>query len=337
MTEYEGVMVYCEASDNKLSRMAMELIGIGSFLADKLGQKLIAVIIGSEIRKLANEAIAYGADKVYIVEDPLLSDYLTDSYLMVMIKIIKQAMPSIVLLGQTDVGRDLAPRLAFRLNTIATMDCVSLEIDLSNGRLLRTKPVYGGNALEVQLCESDPQIATVRRNMMAPLEKDNSRQGEIIKLAADIDWASVGTKLIDRREEMAAGIKLEDAKVIVTGGRGIGGPNGFIQLEELARVLKGAVGASRPPCSSKWVPDNLQIGITGKIVSPELYIAVGISGSTQHLSGCLESKVIVAINSDPESDIFKVSHYGIVADWKRALPVFTMELKELLAEDYHNI
>ena len=330
MSDNKGVLVHCEVADGNLAPIAKELLGAGSRLAEELGQEVSAVIIGSGIGGLAQEAIAHGAKKVYIVDDPLLNDYLTDSYLNVMQKVINQALPSIVLLGQTQTGRDLAPRLAFRLETAATMDCVALAIDPASKRLLMTKPVYGGNAQAVQVCEADPQIATVRSKAVSPLEKDAGRQGEVINVAAGIDPASIRTKLVDRKIEAAAGIKLEDARVIVTGGRGIGGADGFKQLAELAQMLKGAMGASRPPCDNKWVPDTLQVGLTGKIVSPDLYIAVAVSGSSQHMSGCSGSRVIVAINKDADANIFKVAHYGIVADWKKALPAFTAKVKELV-------
>ncbi|HEX7475989.1 MAG TPA: electron transfer flavoprotein subunit alpha/FixB family protein, partial [Dehalococcoidales bacterium] len=253
----------------------------------------------------------------------------TDSYLNVIERVIKQANPAIVLSGQTASGRDLTPRLAFRLSTAAVLDCVNLAIDPATKRLLMTKPVYGGNAQSIQVCDVDPQIASVRSKAMTPSFKDENRKGEVINVAADIDPAKVRTRVLERKTE-SAGVKLEDACVIVTGGRGIGGPEGFKQLEELARTLKGAVGASRPACDNKWVPDSLQVGLTGKIVSPDLYIAVAVSGSSQHLSGCSGSKVIVAINKDPEANIFKVAHYGIVADWKKALPAFTAKVKELV-------
>jgi electron transfer flavoprotein alpha subunit len=330
MADYKGILVYCEIADGKLAHISTELLGAGSRLASDLGQEVSAVIIGSNISGLAQEAIAYGAKKVYVVDDPLLKDYLTDSYLAAMEKVVKQAMPAIVLLGQTQTGRDLTPRLAFRLNTAATMDCIALAIDPASKRLLQTKPVYGGNAQAVQVCQTDPQIATVRSKAMAPLEKDTARTGEVVNVAAGIDAASIRTRLLDRKIEAAAGIKLEDARVIVTGGRGIGGPDGFKQLSELAQALKGAMGASRPPCDNKWVADTLQVGLTGKIVSPDMYIAVAVSGSSQHMSGCSGSRVIVAINKDAEANIFKVAHYGIVADWKKALPAFTAKVKELV-------
>jgi electron transfer flavoprotein alpha subunit len=331
MAEYKGILVYCEAANGKLEPIAAELLGAGSRLAAETGEALSAVIIGSGVSALAQEAIACGASKVYVVDDPLLKDYLTDAYLKVMDNVVKQAMPKIVLLGQTQAGRDLTPRLAFRLNTAAVMDCIALAVDPATKRVLMTKPVYGGNAQAIQVCESDPQIATVRSKSMAPLVKDASRKGEIVTIAAGLDPAAVRTRVLDRKIEAGAGIKLEDAHIIITGGRGIGNADGFKQLAELAAVLKGAVGASRPPCDNKWVPDSMQIGLTGKIVGPDVYIAIGVSGSSQHLSGCSGSKVIVAINKDADANIFKVANYGIVADWKKALPAFTAKVKQLVA------
>jgi electron transfer flavoprotein alpha subunit len=325
-----GVLVLCEVAECKLASISLELLGAGARLAKELGQPLDAVLVGSSISGLAQEAIAYGADKVFVVDDPFLKDYLTDSYLIVIEKVINQANPAIVLLGQTASGRDLTPRLAFRLNTAAVMDCVDLAIDSATQRLLMTKPVYGGNAQSIQVCEVDPQIASIRSKAMTPNIRDENRKGEVINIAPGIDPAKVRTRVLERKIE-STGVKLEDACVIVTGGRGMGGPDGFKQLEELARTLKGAVGASRPACDNKWVPDSLQVGLTGKIVSPDLYIAVAVSGSSQHLSGCSGSKVIVAINKDPEANIFKVAHYGIVADWKKVLPAFTAKVKELVA------
>lgn len=329
MAGNQGILVYCEADENKLASISIELLGVGNRLALELEQDLSAVIIGSEIWELASDAIAYGAKKIYIIDDPFLKEYLSDSYMQVMERVISHTQPQIVLFGQTHIGRDLTPRLAFRLKTAAVLDCIGLDVDPQTRRLLMTKPVYGGNALSVQVCECDPQIASVRSKVMPPSEKDEKRRGEIVNICADINKASVRTRVLDRKVETAASVKLEDARVIVSGGRGIGGPDGFKQLEELSKLLKGVVGASRPPCDNKWVSDSLQIGLTGKIVSPELYIAVALSGSSQHLSGCSGSKVIVAINKDPEANIFSVAHYGIAADWKKALPVFINRIKQL--------
>ncbi len=332
MSEYKGIMIHGEVIEGKLSAMATELLGCGRKLADDLGKELCAVLVGSDVGSSAQEAIAFGADKVYVVDDPLLKDYQTDSYVLVLEKVVTQAMPQIILLGQTTIGRDLAPRLAFKLRTAATMDCVELAIDPDSKRLWQTKPVYGGNAQAIFTSESDPQIATVRAKAMSPLEPDASRKGKVVTIEAGLDPSAIRTKVLEKVTEEVEGIKLEDAPVVVSGGRGIGGAEGFQQLAELAKLLKGAVGASRPACDSGWVPDTSQVGLTGKIVTPDLYIAIGISGSSQHLAGCSSSKTIIAINKDAEANIFKAAHYGIVGDWKKVLPAFTEKVKELLAE-----
>ena len=331
MSEYKGVMVYGEVTNGKLSAITTELLGCGRKLSDDLGQELCAVLVGSGISGLAQEAIAFGADKVYVIDDPLLKDYQTDSNVLVIEKLVKQVMPQILILGQTSIGRDLAPRLAFRLETAASMDCVELAIDPDSKLLLQTRPVYGGNARAIFTCESYPQIATVRAKTMAPLARDASRKGEVITIEAGLDPSVIRTKVVEKVPEEVAGIKLEEAGVVVTGGRGIGGAEGFKQLEELAKLLKGAIGATRPPCDNGWVPDGAQVGLTGKIVAPDLYIAVALSGSSQHMSGCSGSKNIIAINKDPEANIMKVARFGIVGDWKKVLPAFTEKVKELLA------
>jgi len=331
MAEYSGVMVYCEVKEEKLAVIATELLGCGRKLADDLGQELSAVLLGNGISSLAQEVVAFGADKAYVVNDPLLQDYQADSYVLVIEKVIKQVMPQILLLGQTFTGRELAPRLAFGLGTAAALDCVELSIDPESKLLLQTKPVWGGNALGTYICESFPQIATVRTKAMSPLERDDSRQGEVIAIDDSLDSLAIRTKVLEKVPEEVRGIKLEDAKVIVSGGRGIGSVEGFKQLEELAKILNGAVGASTPPCDNGWVPFGARIGLTGKTVTPDLYIAVAISGSSQHISGCSGSKNIVAINMDANANIFKVAHFGVVGDWKKVLPVFTEKVKEFLA------
>ncbi len=331
MTENKGVMVYCESTGGRLAAIATEGLGCGRKLADEIGQELSAVVAGTEVESLANQAISFGADKVYVIEDPLLKDYHADSYLAVMEKVVKEAKPQILILGQTTIGRDLAPRLAFRLETAVTLDCIELAIDAESKRLLQTKPVYGGNALAVFMSDTDPQIATIRTKAMTPLPPDTSRKGEIIKIDAGLDPSAIRTRVLDKVVEEAEGIKLEDAEAVIAGGRGIGGAEGFQQLAELAQLLKGAVGATRPPCDNGWVPDTVQIGLTGKIIAPELYIAVAISGSSQHLSGCSGSKTVVAINKDAEANIFREARFGVVGDWKKVLPAFTEKVKELLA------
>jgi len=331
MAEYSGVMVHAEVAEGKLATIATELLGCGRGLADNLGEELSAVIIGSGVSSLAQEAFAFGADKVYIVDDVLLQDYQTDAYVPVMEKVVRQAMPRILLVGQTSIGRDLAPGLAFRLETAATMDCIELAIDPGSKRLLRTKPVYGGNARAVFTSELDPQIATVRTKAMTPLEPDTSRKGEVVTVEAGMDSSTVRTRVLEKVKQEVEGISLEAAEVVVSGGRGMGSAEGFKQLEELAGLLKGAVGASRPPCDNNWVPDVRQVGRTGKIVAPDLYIAVALSGSSQHMAGCSGCKNIVAINKDPEANIFREARFGVVGDWKKVLPALTEKVRELVS------
>jgi electron transfer flavoprotein alpha subunit len=330
MSEYQGVAVYCEAKGEALLPIAAEALGIGRRLADSLGQPLSALLLGSGIKALAERAIAAGADKVYVVDSPLLKDYVSDAFVSALEKAVGQIKPQVLIMGQTDAGRELAPRLAFRLGTAATLDCVELAIDPETKRLLQTKPVYGGNARAVYTCDTDPQVVTIRTKAFAAMAPDASRRGEVISLAAAPDAPAIRTKVLQRTVEEAAGIKLEDASVVVSGGRGIGGTEGFAQLKELARLLKGAMGASRPPCDNGWVPDTLQVGLTGKIIAPEVYIAVAISGSSQHMSGCSGSKTIIAINKDREANIFRHARLGVVGDWKKVLPAFTAKIKELV-------
>ncbi|MCJ7655082.1 MAG: electron transfer flavoprotein subunit alpha/FixB family protein [Dehalococcoidia bacterium] len=331
MAEYKGVMVYGELAEGKISSITTELLGCGRRLADELKEDLLCILAGDKLDEAPKKAIAFGADKVYTAEDPLLKEYQTDSYVTVMEKAAKDISPRILLFGQTSVGRDLAPRLAFRLGTSLSMDCIELSIDPGTKLLQQTRPVYGGNARATFTSETFPQMATVRKKAMSPLEPNESRKGEIAPIKVELDPAKVRTKVLETVKEEVTGGKLEDAQAIVAGGRGIGSPDGFKQLEELAKALKGAVGASRPPCDNKWVPDTMQVGLTGKIVAPELYIAVGVSGASQHLAGCSGAKNIIAINKDPEANIFREARFGVVGDWKQVLPAFSEKVKELLA------
>ncbi|RLC93316.1 MAG: electron transfer flavoprotein subunit alpha [Chloroflexi bacterium] len=331
MADYKGVLICGDVVEGKLAAITGELLGCGRKLADTLGEELSAVLVGSGVKGLAQEAIAQGADKVYVVDDPLLQNYQPDVYVAAVEKAVKQVMPKILLMGQTSVGRDLAPRLAFRLDTVLSMDCVDLDIDPDSKLLLQTRPVYGGNARAIFTTDRMPQMATVRSKAMSALEPDASRQGEVIEVPAEIDESVVRVRFVEKVKEEVAGVKLEDAPVVVSGGRGMGGPEGFQQLEELARLFKGAVGSTRPAVDNGWVPSTTQVGLTGKIVTPDLYIAVALSGSSQHMAGCSGAKTIVAINKDPEANIFREAGFGIVGDWKQALPAFKEKVKELLA------
>ncbi|MCL0081702.1 electron transfer flavoprotein subunit alpha/FixB family protein [Dehalococcoidia bacterium] len=332
MAENKGVLIVGELSDGKLASITAELLGIGRKLADDLDEGLSAVFIGNGITDVAGEAITLGADKVYVIDDPLFKDYVTDSYVGALEKLSNDQAPEILLLGQTSMGRDLAPRLAFRLGTAVTLDCVDLVLDPDTKLLQKSKPVYGGNAMAVYVSEEGrPQMATIRPKAMEPLEQDVSRKGEVIPFDPALDESAVRARVVEKVKEEVVGIKLEDADVVICGGRGIGSAEAFEQLNELAKILNGAVGATRPPCDSGWVPAHVQVGLTGKLVSPTLYIGIALSGSSQHQAGMSGSKNIVAINKDPEANIFGIAHYGVVGDYKKLLPAFLEKCKELLS------
>ncbi|MCL0097098.1 electron transfer flavoprotein subunit alpha/FixB family protein [Dehalococcoidia bacterium] len=332
MVENKGVLIVGELSDGKLASITAELLGIGRKLADDLDEGLSAVFVGNGITDVAGEAITLGADKVYVIDGPLFKDYVTDSYVGALEKLSNDAAPEILLLGQTSMGRDLAPRLAFRLGTAVTLDCVDLVLDPDTKLLQKSKPVYGGNAMAVYVGEEGrPQMATIRPKAMEPLEQDVSRKGEVIPFDPALDESAVRARVVEKVKEEVVGIKLEDADVVICGGRGMGSAEAFEQLNELAKMLNGAVGATRPPCDSGWVPAHVQVGLTGKLVSPTLYIGIALSGSSQHQAGMSGSKNIVAINKDPEANIFGIAHYGVVGDYKKLLPAFLEKCKELLS------
>jgi len=302
-----------------------ELIGAGT----RLGGPVTCALLGSGVEGLAQDCVAAGAARVIVVDDALLKDYQGDTFMPAAERIAKETQPSIVLLGQTMIGRDLAPRLAQRLGTAVAMDCVALE--KQGDKLIAERPCYGGSARARYSINGSPQMATVRAKAQEPLERDAGRQGEIIKQAAGVDPSAVRTKILNRRKEKSEGVRLEDAKVVVSGGRGLGGPEGFQPLEELAGVLGGAVGASRAVCDLGWYPVAAQVGLTGKVVTPDLYIAVGISGASQHMAGISSVKNIVSINKDADASIFKASRYAVVGDWKEIIPAFAAKVKELKA------
>ena len=329
----KGILLCGEVTEGKLAPITLELLGIGRKLAGQSGEELGILLMGSGIGGLGQEAIAFGADKAYIADDPLLENYNSDVCTLVAANLCQKILPSIVLLGQTDIGIDLAPRLAGRLRGGLSMDCIELAIDLETKLLVQTRPVFGGNALATMISKTArPQMATIRSGSMAPADRDDSRQGEVIAVATTVDPSMVKVKVIQRVKEEVEGIRLEDAEVVVCGGRGIGSRENFEAIWELARILSGTAGGTRAACEGEWLPMTLQIGQTGKIVSPKLYIAVALSGAMQHIAGCSGSKCIVAINKDPEANIFKIAHYGIVSDYKEVLPSLTEKLKELLAK-----
>jgi electron transfer flavoprotein alpha subunit len=330
MENSKGVLVCGEIAGGQLAPVTIELLGVGRKLADDLGEALSALLMGSKAAGLGQAAIAYGADSVYVVEDGLLDQYNSDAYTQVAADLCRKLLPSIMLLGHTDIGCDLAPRLNARLGGGLTMDCLALAVDPANKLLLSTRPVFGGNAHAIVVARSArPQMATIRQKTVPPAERDDSRQGQVIPVEARVDPSTLKVKVVNRITEQVEGIKLEDAEVVVSGGRGIGGAQNFAMLRELASVLGGAVGATRPACDEGWVPTSLQVGQSGKVVSPKLYIAVALSGAMAHIAGCLGSKVIVAINKDKDANIFNVARYGIVGDYREVLPALTAKLREL--------
>jgi len=330
MENTKGVLVCGEIAEGKLAPITIELLGAGRKLANELGEELSTLLMGSKAGGLGKEAIAYGADNVYVAEDSLLDQYNSDAYTQVAADLCRKALPSVMLLGHTDVGCDLAPRLNGRLGGGLSMDCLALSVDPATKLLVSTRPVFGGNAHATMVSKSArPQMATVRPKIMPPAERNDSRQGKVIPVEGKVDPSALKVKVVDRIKEEVEGIKLEDAEVVVSGGRGIGSAQNFGVLKELAGVLGGAIGATRPACDEGWAPVTLQVGQSGKVVSPKLYIAVALSGAMSHIAGCLGSKTIVAINKDKEANIFSVAHLGIVGDYKEILPALIAKLKEL--------
>ena len=328
----KGVLLCGEITKGKLAPITLELLGIGRKLADELGEELSMLLMGKSIDSPGQAAIAFGADKVYLADDPLLEEYNSDAYTYVTASLCQRLYPLILLLGQSDMGRDLAPRLAGRLKAGLAMDCIGLAIDPGTRLLNRIRPVFGGNANATVISSTArPQMATIRPGVMIQAEHDDSRKGEVITVKDAIEPSAIRVKAVERVKEEIEGLRLEDANIVVSGGRGIGSTENFQAIRELAHLLGGAVGATRAACDENWVPATLQVGQTGKIVSPKLYIAVGLSGAMQHVAGCSGAKYIVAINKDSDANIFKIAHFGIVGDWKEALPAFTQKLKELLA------
>ena len=321
-----AILVVGEVADGALIPTTAEMLGAARRLAGDSGGTVGCALMGSGIEGNAQEAIAFGADEVLVVDDAALAEYNSDVYIQAMVKVVEQASPPIILFGQTNLGRDLAPRLAFRLNTGVVMD--SIELAMEGGRLAATRPCYGGNARAVNAVKTDPQIATVRAKSQDPLERDDSRQGQVTKVDPSIDASATKIKVTDRKGITAEGVRLEDADTVVSGGRGMGGPENFDVIEELAGALGAAVGASRAVCDLDWRPVSDQVGLTGKVVSPTLYIAVAISGASQHMAGCSGSKNIIAINKDPDANIFKASRFGIVEDYAKVMKPLIEAIKK---------
>ena len=330
MADAAGVLVIGQLSASGLDSTVAELLAAGRGVAGSLGEELSVALLGDSVDAPAQQAIAHGADRVYAVTSPLLSEYHADIHLAALDSLCREVSPRVVLLARTAEGRELAPRLAFRLGVGLAQDCLEVSVDESTKTLLANRPVYGGNAIAVVSCEHTPQVAAIRPKAYEPAEMDSSRQGQVISFPVDLDASLARTRVVETVREESEGVKLEDARVVVSGGRGLGGPDPFSGLESLAKLLGGAVGASRAAVDSGWVPPSYQVGLTGKSITPDLYITVAISGASQHMAGCSGAKCIVAINKDGDANIFKDARYGVVGDWETVLPALTEAVRELM-------
>ncbi len=329
LSSYKGVWVFAEQHKGNIASVSLELLGEGRKLADKKKAKLSAVFIGSGIKGKAKDLIAHGADIVYLADDPALKDFNDDSYAGVLTTLAHQHKPEIILAGATAIGRSFFPKVAATLYTGLTADCTMLDIDAASGHLHQTRPAFGGNIMATIVTPNHrPQMATVRHKVMKPAKRDDARTGEII----DVKYNQAGalrTKVLKTVEELTETVNICEADIIVAGGRGLGSQKNFQLLEELAKVLGGAVAATRGAVDEGWIPYSHQVGQTGKTVCPKLYIACGISGAIQHVAGMQSSETIVAINKDPDAPIFSVATYGIVGDVHEVVPLMIKKFKEL--------
>ena len=316
-------LVLGEVRDGSLRNVSFEAIGAAKVAAD--GGEIVGVLIGESVQALGVELIQYGADRVVVVEDAKLAQYTSDGFSQALLAVIESENPDGLIIGHTSLGKDLAPKVAGKLEAGLISDVTALEV--AGGNTVFTRPIYSGKAFEKKIVTGGLVFATIRPNNIEPLQKDESRSGDVVTLSANI--TDLRTIIKDVVRKASEGVDLSEAKVIISGGRGVKSAEGFEPLKELAEVLGAAVGASRGACDADYCDYSLQIGQTGKVVTPDLYIACGISGAIQHLAGMSNSKVIVAINKDPEANIFNVADYGIVGDLFEVVPLLTEEFKKL--------
>ncbi|MGM0874835.1 MAG: electron transfer flavoprotein subunit alpha/FixB family protein [Bacillota bacterium] len=317
------VLVLGEVRDQALRNVSFEAIAAGKTISE--GGEIVAVLVGENVSSLSSELIQYGADRVVTVEDAMLNTYTPDGYSQAVLAVIQNENPEGIVFGHTALGKDLSPKIAAKLNSGLISDATAIEV--TGGNVVFTRPIYSGKAFEKKIVTDGIIFATIRPNNINPLQKDEARSGDASSLSVDIKNLRTIVKEVVRKA--SEGVDLSEAKVVIAGGRGVKSEDGFEPLKELANVLGGAVGASRGACDAEYCDYSLQIGQTGKVVTPDLYIACGISGAIQHLAGMSNSKVIVAINKDPEANIFKVADYGIVGDLFEVVPLLTEEFKKL--------
>jgi electron transfer flavoprotein alpha subunit len=320
------VLVIAELADGAPGKPTLELLGLARSLAGASGT-VVAALLAAEGNGASKALIAHGADRVLFAAHAALAGYHGEAWVAAAAELCRAAAPAIVLACHSACGADLAPRLAFRLDTMAVTGCI--EVTYDGGRLAATRPCYGGNARETASLKTAPAVVTVRPGSYDVMPPDATRQGEVTRFDLPIDWAAQRVKVLEHRREAADGVRLEDARIIIAGGRGLNGPEGFRVLEELAAALGGAVGASRVPCDLEWCPRSWQIGLTGKTVRPDLYIAVGISGAGHHMAGCGNAKAIVAVNTDPDAAIFKDARFGVVGNFQDFVPAFIEAVRVL--------
>lgn len=331
--EYKGVFVFVQQVDNKVTSVSYELISKGKELAKELDTQVTAVLLGHKVEALSANLVKYGADKVILVDDPALEVYMTEPYTHAMSEVLNAHKPEIVLFGATAIGRDLAPRVSARLHTGLTADCTKLEIDPVTKNLMMTRPAFGGNIMATILCpEHRPQMATVRPGVMQKVELMEAIEVPVEHFKLDDIGAHKNVEILEIIKKTAGKMDIQDAKILVSGGRGMGSAENFKLLEDLAEALGGTIASSRASVDAGWVEKDRQVGQTGKTVRPNLYIACGISGAIQHLAGMEESEIIIAINKDPGAPIFEVADYGIVGDATKILPLFTEQIKKLIAQ-----
>ncbi len=323
------VLVVAEIREGTLKKISFEMIGEGTRIAHELGGTVVAAVLGHELGSKIDPLAHYGAEQIYVADDASLANYTAEGHTNVLAGLIRQTEPALVLIGATTQGRDLAPRLAARLAVGLATDCTGFQI--RDGELLITRPIYAGKAIATVSEQTKPYMATVRPNVFAPLEADTSRSAQVRDIPADT--GSIRAKVIDMIKEAGERIELTEAEIVVSGGRGLKGPENFALIEALAETLGAAVGASRAAVDAGWKDHSYQVGQTGKVVTPTLYVACGISGAIQHLAGMKTSKFIVAVNKDPDAPIFKVADYGIVGDLFKVVPVLTEEFKKMKSEE----
>jgi len=325
------VLILGEVKEGSLDMKTFELLGAGKKLAGDLGAGLSVVLLGDTLSTAAEQAVSYGPDRIYKLEHPLLKGFQADLWVESLEQACKKINPKIFLMSHSFIGMELGPRLAFRLNTRITTDCIDLSIDPEDGLLLRKKPVSGGNAISVFKCTGEPQLATVRGKVFEPAEAADGK-GEIVDMAPEIDESMIKVESIEVvREDVIA---LDKADVVVSGGAGLGDEDGFEVLQDLSKALSKSfgsvmIGCSRMAVDKGWISSDHQVGLTGTMISPDIYVAVGISGAIQHLVGMIQSKKIIAINTDPGCNIFKVADYGVVEDYERVIPALVKRLEEL--------